>query len=178
MFLNRGPEARPQFVDVRDAVGLKSGENTRGVALVDLDGDGTAGCGHGESARAALALPQPARGEPGNAWVALESRGRRQAVQPGGAGQPGHRHHTRRQRQVQQKQAITGLAAQGDRRLHFGLGPLASSATVDVEVRWCGALGPTSRYALKPGRSTGSRCPRRSWAPGSFPEVQSPGGSV
>jgi hypothetical protein len=154
VFLNRGPEARPQFVDVRDVVGLGSGENTRGVALVDLDGDGRLDLvmanQHGPPS---LFLNAPHSSE-ANLWVALELAGdgercnrdalgsRVTVTPPGGP------------RQVQEKQAVTGLGAQGDRRLHFGLGPLFPDDTVsvDVEVRWCGARGPTTRHALRVGR--------------------------
>ena len=96
VFHNRGPEARPQFADVRDAVGLMSGENTRGVALVDLDGDGRLDVAMAnQMGPPSLFLNRPDESRL-NAWVAVDSRRRRQAVQPRGAGQPGDPHHAGR----------------------------------------------------------------------------------
>lgn len=40
VYLNRGAVDRLQFVDVAREVGLDAGDNSRGVAIVDLDGDG------------------------------------------------------------------------------------------------------------------------------------------
>ncbi|KFE64180.1 FG-GAP-like repeat-containing protein [Hyalangium minutum] len=152
VFLNRGPDAQPQFVDVRDAVGLKSGENTRGVALVDLDGDGRLDIAMANQHGPPSLFLNRAEESTGNAWVAMELAGDVRHCNREALGSQVTVTTPDGRRQVQQKQAITGLSAQGDRRLHFGLGVLAPGATVDVEVRWCGALGPSTRYALKPGQ--------------------------
>lgn len=152
VFLNRGPEARPQFADVRDAVGLMSGENTRGVALVDLDGDGRLDVAMANQLGApSLFLNRPEESRL-NAWVAVDLVGDGKRCNRDALGSQVTLTTPDGRRQVQQKQAITGLAAQGDRRLHFGLGPLAPGATVEVEVQWCGTRGPSSRYALQPGQ--------------------------
>jgi hypothetical protein len=152
VFLNRGPEARPQFVDVRDSVGLLSGENTRGVALVDLDGDGRLDVAMANQLGApSLFLNQPEESTR-NAWVAVELAGDGKRCNREALGSQVTVTTPDGRRQVQQKQAVTGLGAQGDRRLHFGLGILAPGATVNVEVQWCGTRGPSSRYALQPGQ--------------------------
>jgi len=152
VFLNRGPEARPQFVDVRDAVGLRSGENTRGVALVDLDGDGRLDVAMANQLGPPSLFLNGPEESAGNAWVALDLVGEGKRCNREALGSQVTVTTPDGRRQVQQKQAVTGLAAQGDRRLHFGLGTLAPSATVDVEVRWCGTLGPSTRHALRPGQ--------------------------
>ncbi len=152
VFLNRGPEARPQFVDVRDAVGLRSGENTRGVALVDLDGDGRLDIAMANQlGPPSLFLNQPEESAR-HAWVALELLGDGEHCNREALGSRVTVTTPDGQQQVQEKQAVTGLGAQGDRRLHFGLGTLAPEATVDVEVRWCGTRGPATRHALRPGQ--------------------------
>jgi enediyne biosynthesis protein E4 len=152
VFLNRGPEARPQFVDVRDTVGLLSGENTRGVALVDLDGDGRLDIAMANQlGEPSLFLNQPGESAR-NAWVALELVGDGKRCNRDALGSRVTLTTPDARRQVQQKQAVTGLGAQGDRRLHFGLGALAPGTLVDVEVQWCGTLGPSSRHALPPGQ--------------------------
>lgn len=152
VFLNRGPEARPQFVDARDAVGMLSGENTRGVALVDLDGDGRLDVVMANQLGApSLFLNQPGESRQ-HAWVAVELVGDGQRCNRDAVGSRVIVTAPDGRRQVQQQQAVTGLAAQGDRRLHFGLGTLVPGATVSVEVQWCGARGVSSRYALQPGQ--------------------------
>jgi hypothetical protein len=50
---------------------------------------------------------------------------------------------------VREVHAANGFAAQGDRRVHFGLG--ARSAPAQLEIRWCGAA-EAQRLTLAAGR--------------------------
>jgi hypothetical protein len=51
--------------------------------------------------------------------------------------------------QTREVLAANGFSAQGDRRLHFGLG--AEAGPVQVDVFWCGSARP-QRLALAAGR--------------------------
>jgi hypothetical protein len=51
--------------------------------------------------------------------------------------------------QLRELQAISGFSAQGDRRLHFGLGDYRGEVTAEVE--WCG-MGREVFAGLRPGR--------------------------
>jgi len=122
------------------------------VALVDLDGDGRLDVAMANQLGPPSLFLNGPEESAGNAWVALELVGEGKRCNREALGNQVTVTTPDGRRQVQQKQAVTGLAAQGDRRLHFGLGTLAPSATVDVEVRWCGTLGPSTRHALRPGQ--------------------------
>jgi enediyne biosynthesis protein E4 len=146
VYLNRGAGARPQFVDVADLVGLEERENSRGVALVDLDNDGRLDVvfANQHAGPSLLRNVATAAGS-ANRWVGVSLRGNgarctRQAFGSRVAiEQPGARPL------VQEVQAANGFSAQGDARLHFGLGRF-SADSVDVRVRWCG--GDERRYRL------------------------------
>ena len=148
VYLNRGADARPQFVDVADLVGLTGRDNSRGVALADLDDDGRldvviANQHGGPSLFRNVA--DPAGPDHGWVGVALVGDGRtcsREALGstvrvPGEHGQ------------LREVQAANGFAAQNDLRAHFGLGPAAPDS-VTVLVRWCG--GPERAHVLATNR--------------------------
>jgi hypothetical protein len=150
VYLNRGAGARPQFVDVAGLVGLTAGDNSRGVALADLDDDGRLDVvianQHG--------APTLLRNEPtvtgrANGWVGVRLVGDGRACTRDALGArvtlllPGERP------QLREVQAANGFSAQHDTRLHFGLGPAAPD-TVTARVRWCG--GGTRDYRLATGR--------------------------
>jgi hypothetical protein len=119
---------------------------------VDLDGDGRLDVAMAnELGPPSLFLNRPEESRL-NAWVAVDLVGDGKRCNREALGSQVTLTTPEGRRQVQQKQAITGLAAQGDRRLHFGLGALSPGATVEVEVRWCGSRGPSHRYALQPGQ--------------------------
>ncbi len=150
VYLNRGTGARPQFVDVADLVGLTGRDNSRGVAVVDLDDDGRLDVvianQHGPPnifrnvATAAGAA---------NHWIGLTLVGDGRTCARGAYGArvtvqlPGERPILR------EVQAANGFAAQHDPRVHLGLGPRAG-ATVPVTVRWCG--GSERTYVLATDR--------------------------
>ena len=146
VYLNRGEGTRPRFVDVAALVGLTAGENSRGVALVDLDNDGRLDVvitnqHAGPSIYRNLATSTGAK----NRWmgVTLAGDGARCPRQAFGSrvsvnlpGAPPL---------VREVQAVNGFSAQSDTRLHVGLGAIAADS-VDVTVRWCG--GEERNYRL------------------------------
>ena len=131
VYLNRGN----RFVDVAMKAGWSKPGNSRGIALVDLDNDGTldAVVTH-QFAPATLFRNQAApRGWLG---LALEGNGKscnRDAIGTRVvlrvAGMPGT--------QVREVHASNGFSAQGDRRVLFGLG--ASQGPAEVAIHWCGS---------------------------------------
>ena len=147
VYINRGAGAKPQFVDAAAVVGLAGRDNSRGIALADLDDDGRLDVlianQHGppvllHNVATPSAVP--------NAWVGLSliGDGRRCARDATGStvsvllpGQPAL---------VREAQRANGLSAEGDQRIHFGLGQWAGP--VPVTVRWCG--GEMRSYTVAP----------------------------
>jgi Na+-translocating ferredoxin:NAD+ oxidoreductase RnfD subunit len=140
IYLNRGG----RFVDVAARAGWDEPGNSRGIALVDLDNDGDLDA----VVTRQFAPPSVYRNEAApRGWVglALEGNGgtcNRDAVGTRVVlrGAPG---------QTREVQAANGFAAQGDRRLHFGLG--GHEGPVELEIRWCGA-DEARRLTLETGR--------------------------
>lgn len=140
VYLNRGG----RFVDVAARAGWQEPGNARGIALVDLDNDGDLDA----VVTRQFAPPSLYRNEAEpRAWIglALEGNGRtcnRDAV--------GTRVLLRgAPDQMREVLAANGFAAQGDRRVHFGLG--GRDGPVALEILWCGAA-PAQRLALEAGR--------------------------
>ncbi len=142
VYLNRGNVDRNQFVDVADQVGLNEGENSRGVALVDLDNDGDLDLvitnQHGPVSLYRNSLS-------GRSWVGLELVGSDTSRFPIGT-----RVEIRygNETQAAEVQAVNGFSAQKDPRLHFGLGPWTGPVT--AKVTWYRS-GETRTYTLRPG---------------------------
>ena len=146
LYLNRGAAAGPRFVDAAAQLGLTDRANSRGVAAVDLDGDGDRDLVITHQFRPP-SLYENVQTQP-RAWIGLELEGdgvtcnrgavgsRVRAPGPGGP-------------QVREVQVATGFSAQDDPRVHFGLG--ADTQPVQVEVTWCG-LGAERVEPLEPGR--------------------------
>ncbi|HEX2779245.1 MAG TPA: FG-GAP-like repeat-containing protein [Gemmatimonadaceae bacterium] len=147
VYLNRGASARPQFVDAAAVVGLTARDNSRGVALADFDDDGRldvliANQHGGPTLLHNVATTDAAA----NAWIGLslvgdgrgcarDAAGSTITVRP--PGQPPF---------VREVQRANGLSAEGDQRVHIGLGRW--SGAVPVSIRWCG--GETRSYSLAP----------------------------
>ena len=150
VYQNRGAGARPQFVDVAPLVGLTSGDNSRGVALADLDDDGRldvviANQHGGPSLYRNVATAAGAA----NGWLGLRLAGDGRRCTRDALGSTVTVHAPGEPPQTREVLAANGWAAQGDTRVHVGLGA-AHPDTVDVRVRWCG--GETRAYRLAANR--------------------------
>lgn len=144
VYHNRGAGARPQFVDVADVVGLTGSDNSRGVALADLDNDGRLDVvianQHGAPSIFRNAATTTGAS---NGWIGITIEGNGRTCTRDALGSTvrvvGERP------QMREVQAANGFAAQNDSRVHFGLGATRRD-TVDVRVRWCG--GEERQYLL------------------------------
>ena len=137
VYYNRGADARPQFVDVAALVGLTRGDNSRGVALVDLDNDGRLDVVIANQ-HAPPAIHRNVTTGPRNEWVGLALAGNGSTCSRDALGSTVR--VTRGGRtQLREVQAANGFAAQNDLRVHVGLGaPAAAGSDVVVRVSWCG----------------------------------------
>jgi hypothetical protein len=155
IYLNRGAKNHLQFVDIAPQLGWKEETPSRGALMVDLDNDGTL-----ELALTHLyAAPSlyrntlydkaksSADASVGNHWIGFQLAGdgttcskdaaaSRVVVSYAEAGQI--------VKQMREVQIVNAFAAQGDKRVHFGLGDFVGQA--DVSVSWCGA--PLQSYGF------------------------------
>jgi hypothetical protein len=145
VYHNRGAGARPQFVDVADVVGVTARDNSRGVALADLDNDGRLDVVFANQHGApSVFRNRPSSESRGNDWIGLELNGRGGACTRDALGSTVRLHSGNVQ--LREVQAVNGFAAQNDMRVHFGLGRAAGD-TISLSVRWCGHEERTYRLA-------------------------------
>jgi len=147
VYYNRGADARPQFIDVADLVGLTQGDNSRGVALADLTNDGRLDAIITNQFGPPTILENRPTHAP-NSWVGLTLEGDGATCNSDAIGSTVTLQLPGQPVQLAEVQAVNGFSAAGDRRVHFGLGPW-SGGLVDVTVRWCGQQ--VSQYQLTPG---------------------------
>lgn len=145
IYLNRGSHEKTQFVDVASQLGWKEETPSRGVALADLDNDGsldvvithpfaTASIYRNESSDAAGANHDKP------SWIGFKLEGDGISCNRDAAGTQVtviSQASSELEKQLAEITIVNGFAAQNDRRLHFGLGQ--SAEPVDVEVAWCGS---------------------------------------
>lgn len=150
VYVNRGAHGEPRFVDVAARVGAADPDNSRGVALVDLDDDGDLDVvitnQHGPPSLYENTLRAPGRTDgPGFLGLCLVGNGvttHREAI----GTQVVVR--TKDGEQVAERGLLGGFSGQGDPRLLFGLGD--HQGPVEVIVRWYG--GEEQRLVLEPDR--------------------------
>ncbi|MDQ3915665.1 MAG: CRTAC1 family protein [Actinomycetota bacterium] len=147
VYLNRGAGARPQFVDVAELVGLTAGDNSRGVALADLDDDGRLDVVIANQHGPPTVLRSRATSQERASWIGVELVGDGVACGTGAEGSTVAVERAGGPPLIAEAQTGTGFSAQDDPRMHFGLGA-ESPRNVAVSVRWCG--GDRVEYRLRP----------------------------
>jgi hypothetical protein len=145
VYLNRGGGARPQFVDVAPLVGLTAGDNSRGVAIADLNGDGRQDMViANQHAGPTLLRNAPSAKAEASHWIGLRMVGDGQTC-----GREAYGSTATVLLPNDRLQAANGFSSQHDTRLHFGLGA-AAPEIVSVRIRWCG--GATTEHRLRRNR--------------------------
>ena len=149
VYMNRGAGARPQFTDVAEMAGLTLGDNSRGVALADFDDDGRLDVlianQHGGPT---LLRNVGSSSTTANAWIGLSLVGDGRTCSRDATGSTVTVNLPGQPPLVREAQRANGLSAQGDPRIHIGLGRWTGG--VPVSIRWCG--GDTKAYSLDAGR--------------------------
>ncbi len=140
VYLNRGPDQKPQFVDIADVVGVTELSNYRGVAAADFSNSG----------RRDLIFTRPF-----NEPIFYRNKMKENAVAPHWIGfklessSPTCNREAIGSRIILtavrkngkpmvlswETQTVSGFAAQSDKRPHFGLGQDVES--VNAKIKWC-----------------------------------------
>ena len=154
VYLNQGDTPYLQFVDVAPQLGWKAETNSRGVALADLDNDGTLDViiSHQFEPVSIYRNVARATARGRNHWIGFALVGDGRTCNRDAAGSRVRLVYEEGGRRVEQLREVTivnGLSAQSDRRAHFGLG--AWDRPLTASVSWCGAP-PVSYGPFAPDR--------------------------
>lgn len=141
IYLNRGVDQKPQFVDAASVLGVTELTNSRGAAAADFDNKGRLDLifTHEFSAPTFYRNVYKGRPEDENAWIGFEfesedPRCNREAIGT-------HvdllveKNNGEKFSISQETQTVSGFSAQSDKRLHFGLG--RDVKRVSAKVNWC-----------------------------------------
>jgi Na+-translocating ferredoxin:NAD+ oxidoreductase RnfD subunit len=154
VYLNRGPHDRLQFVDVAKPAGLTGGDNSRGVAMVDFDGDGDVDVlitnQHGPASLYRNALVESGA-KPRWIGLKLAGNGRDTArVAVGSRIEVRYREGGNAVIQWHEVHLVNGFGGHEGPWLHLGLGK--AEGPVDVSVTWQGSGKATIYQGLAPGK--------------------------
>jgi len=131
IYLNRGVDSNPQFVDVAGETGLTQTGTFRGMSAADLNNDGAMDL----VVTSVFQSPLVFKNESLNHWIGLELKS--QSPCPATGAVVTIEGHGGIKTFFHQTQISTGFSAQNDPRVHFGLGEYSGSLTVSV--LWCEA---------------------------------------
>jgi Na+-translocating ferredoxin:NAD+ oxidoreductase RnfD subunit len=144
IYLNRGTDKKPQFVDVATQVGVTELTNSRGVASADLDNHGRRDLIFTHSFAAPTfyrnRLKEGVKPEETNAWLGLELTSLKPGCNREAIGTQVELTVYKKDQTsfqiLQEAQVVSGFASQNDKRLHFGLG--LNVDRVVANLKWCG----------------------------------------
>jgi len=137
LYINRGPDKRPQFSDVADTIGMDQRGNWRGMAAADFNNDGLIDLVASSLYRNPLVFKNEARHS--NHWIGLELESNHPKCNRSAIGSHIYIYSEDAQGkeriQFQETTAVNGFSAQSDPRVHFGLGDHAKINKVII--KWC-----------------------------------------
>jgi Na+-translocating ferredoxin:NAD+ oxidoreductase RnfD subunit len=136
LYVNQGPGKKPQFIDVADKIGMGQIGNWRGMAAADFNNDGKVDLIASSLFRNPLVFKNVAKHSRG--WVGLELDSQDNLCNKEAAGSTvtlSLSQNGKIKKIVREKVVVNGFSAQGDPRLHFGLG---EGKITDVVINWCG----------------------------------------
>jgi enediyne biosynthesis protein E4 len=141
LYLNRGNGSKPQFVDAARQLGVgEAGTPSRAMAAVDLDNDGRMDLVTTRMFKGPMIHRNAAEPSEDARWVGLSLKGDGKRCNAEGIGSRVELSFTgadgKRVKLTDEMQVMTGFGAQGDRRIHFGLGN--ARGKVHAAVTWCG----------------------------------------
>ncbi len=146
LYKNRGPEARPQFADVADFVGMTAETNSRAAVSADFENQGRRDLlfTHPFSQPTLYRNISTETSEAMNTWVGLSLVGNGRDCNRDAIGTRVEVEAKTRDGvrvvQTSEVQAVSGFLGQSDRRLHFGLGRI--DPPVIARIFWCGRTEP------------------------------------
>ena len=139
LYLNRGSQAKPQFVDVADQVGLGEPGMSRGMAAVDLNNTGRLDLVVTHMFTAPTIYKNTLTKPTDKAhWIGFNLVGDGVTCNRGGIGSTVTMQYTdpdgTNVSQMKEAQTVDGLSAQNDPRMHFGLGARKTPVNVQSQM--------------------------------------------
>lgn len=150
LYLNRGMEKLPQFMDVADYVGMTQVGNWRGMATADFDNDGHMDLVASSLYRNPLVFRNIVSAKTQNNWIGLKLTSLKPACNRMAIGSKievvmSSKHKTPTKRKLTfETTLVNGFSAQHDARVHIGLG--ATDTIETLTVSWCGKKDQTFSY--------------------------------
>jgi Na+-translocating ferredoxin:NAD+ oxidoreductase RnfD subunit len=142
LYLNRGMEKKPQFVDIADMVGMNQTANYRGMAVADFDNNGTMDLIVTSLYRNPLVFKNELTKENKNNWIGLNLISNNIICNKMTLGSKIWLTTTDEKNkefvQMQESNLVNGFSAQHDPRIHFGYP--ANQKFKSIKINWCNQL--------------------------------------
>ena len=132
VYLNQGQGLTNMFVDVAEYVGLEEKTNSRGVAMADLDNNGTLDMVISHMFSGPTLYKNNLQGK--HQWIGFEISSSNQSCNAEAIGSKIIIRYGNKS-QMREKVAVNGFNAQSDNRIVFGLKDF--DGAIDVEIDWC-----------------------------------------
>lgn len=142
VYLNRGPQAKPQFLDVAEKVGVTELASSRAAVTADFSNSGRRDILFSHPFQKPTFYKNKLLIERGKSpsWVGFELKGNAKNCNRDAIGSRVelfvYKNNGDKYRVDQEVQSVSGLLGQSDRRVHFGLGD--DVAKIEAQIRWCG----------------------------------------
>lgn len=144
LYLNRGPSAKPQFVDVAEKIGMTELASSRAAVSADFSNSGRRDVlfSHPFNKPSLYRNRFLAADAAAPAWVGFALQGNSHQCNRDAIGSHVdllvRKKNGESYRISQEVQSVSGLLGQSDRRLHFGLGHDVDK--VEAQIQWCGQM--------------------------------------